>query len=406
MQINNKTNGNKLALFAIFLTITGFALSASAVPPLVTTIAKQINVPYESFGYVFMIQYLCFTLAALIGGAVKERFGFAIHKLITVGVFGAAAVLMLGNFLQGFWWFVVWIIPLGFCDGLIETFASIMVAEYEENNSSKLISLSQMFYCIGAILGPGAMVLLLRNEISWRVVFVILGASVLAIGIFFEAVNKKKGIHSATMKTGAVKKGTNQAGVAWHRDLLFYLTAISIFLYVSIENCVGSWVAAYFEKRFGLPASSAAWRLSVFWGGIIIGRGLMVVLPARMTLWPALICAGAGMAFANVFLSFNFSPMLATGAVLLCGIACGPVWPITVMVSQNLRNSTRFTSSVIGAGAVGAAAGPLMGSYIIQYLGLSLLFPILAAGSVVLFFSILFVQRKSLAEAANGGITL
>ena len=110
----------------------------------------------------------------------------------------------------------------------------------------------------------------------------------------------------------------------------------------------------------------------------------MVVLPARFTLWPGLIGGAAGMIIGNTLLALSSFPGLATFAVFLYGIAAGPVWPVTVMLSQKVSRSNRFTSGVIGVGALGAALGPLFGSYIIRNIGLQWFFPFLAGGSVAL----------------------
>lgn len=100
----------------------------------------------------------------------------------------------------------------------------------------------------------------------------------------------------------------------------------------------------------------------------------MVIAPARLTLWPGLLGGTFGMIIGNILLSFGWSPRLATWTVLIYGIAAGPVWPVTVMISQRIRYSTRFTSGVIGIGDLGAALGPLLGAQVIRYLGVAWFF--------------------------------
>ena len=91
---------------------------------------------------------------------------------------------------------------------------------------------------------------------------------------------------------------------------------------------------------------------------------------------------------------FYSLPGLATVGVFLYGIAAGPLWPVTVMLSQKISHSNRFTSGVIGAGALGAALGPLFGSYIIRTIGLHWFFPLLAGGSVVLCLLALITRHS------------
>ena len=355
--------------------------------------ARQFHVPYDRFGYIFALQYVCFALASLSGGHAQHRYGFSNAALVSTGVFGTALLLMMGGALSSFGWIVLWIVPLGFAGGLTEAFSSIMVAGFERGDSSRLLNLSQVFYCIGAILAPQLVAMLLEREIAWRAAFLVFGIFVLCIGCFFVVLNRNLRRSSSTRSVPSTDTSREHSGLPLWRDASFYCMAGIMFLYVVVEMSSASWIAAYFEGRFALPVSSAARRLSLFWTGLIIGRALMVVLPARYTLWPGLIGGAFGMVVGSVLLALSSGSGLATVGVVLYGVAAGPVWPVTAMLSQRLSRSNRFTSGVIGAGGLGAAVGPLFGSYILRDLGLGWFFPLLSAGCVMLFSMTLIVRR-------------
>ena len=357
--------------------------------------AGGFNISDDVFGYIFTLQYICFALASLSGGYVQHQFGFPNHTLVVVGVFGMALLLIIGSGLSSFGWVLVWIIPLGFAGGLTEIFSSIMVTEFEDGDSSKLINLSQVFYCAGAILAPQLVAILMDLRISWRIAFLLFGTFVIVIGCFFGLINRHVSTPVHPISPSILDVPQDGSNISLHRDTIFYCMAILLFLYVVIEISSASWIAAYFEKRFILPVSAAARRLSLFWTGLIIGRTFMVILPARFTLWPGLIGGTLGMIIGNTLLSLSSSPGAATVAVFIYGIAAGPVWPVAVMLSQRLRHSNRFTSGVIGAGGLGAAIGPLLGSYIIRSFGLAWFFPLLAIGSVVLFSITLLTKHRT-----------
>ena len=396
-QTSFQTKTTNPALYSILFTLTAFAISANAIPPLATTMAEQFAIPYEAFGYIFMIQYLCFTCASLSGGYLQHRFGFSSRLLVAVGVIGVAVFLMAGNRLSGFLWVTVWILPLGFAGGLTETFSSIMVADFEQGNSTRLMNLSQIFYCIGAILAPQFVAILLDAHISWRIAFLIFGIFVLCIGLFFIWCTTRvpSSPSSIAQEMSPSFDAQPPAEMPLQRDPVFYLMAAILFFYVVIEISSASWIAAYFERTFQVSASTAARKLSFFWIGVIIGRTLMLVIPARFTLWPGLLGGTFGMILSSAVLAFCGSMTTATRIVLLYGIAAGPVWPITVMMSQHLRRSPRFTSGVIGIGALGASLGPLLGSLIIRHVGLSWFFPVISLSSIVLLTLILLAKYKT-----------
>jgi fucose permease len=276
-----------------------------------------------------------------------------------------------------------------------------MVAEFEKGDSSRLLNLSQVFYCLGAIFAPQLVAILLDVHISWKIAFLIFGMFVFVIGGFFVLFNRNTRIPMHSTSVPKSESATQQFQIPLRQDPLFYLMAAILFLYVVIEISSASWIAAYFEKSFHLSASSAARRLSLFWTGLIIGRSFMTIAPAKLTLWPGLLGGTFGMIIGNILLSFGWSPRVATWTVLIYGIAAGPVWPVTVMLSQRIRHSARFTSGVIGIGALGAALGPLLGAQVIRYLGLAWFFPCLSISSVVLFSLTLITKRKVLHQTTQ-----
>jgi fucose permease len=394
IQIRHKSKKMSLSLFSILLSLTAFAISADSIPALVTTMAEEFAISYNAFGYIFMLQFISFTCASWSGGYMQQRFGFSHRMLVIVGIFSVSLLYIIGGALSSFLWVFIWVIPMGYAGGLIETFCSIMITEFEDGNSSKLMNLSQVFYCAGAALSPQLVAILLDAQISWRVIFLILGIYAFFIGGFFTLFHKNP-IPSPQVPSNPESKSTPfPSHNLLKHDRLFYLMAAIVFLYIIIEFSSASWLAAYFEKIFHVSASSAARRLSLFWAGLIIGRAFMVVAPAKLTLWPGLLGGAFGMIIGNIFLSLCWSPRIAAWTVLFCGIAAGPVWPIAVMLSQHIRRSDRFTSGVIGSGALGAALGPLLSAQVIRHLGLAWLFPFLSISSIVLFSLILITKHR------------
>ncbi|NLE28885.1 MAG: MFS transporter [Phycisphaerae bacterium] len=387
----------KSALAATLLTLAAFALSANAVPPLATTIATDFNVNYENFGYIFMLQFVCFAFASVTGGWASEKFGITHRQLVAFGVLSVGIVLAVGAKLSNFQMFIAWAVPLGFLGGLVETFSSIMICRFETSNSSKLMNLSQVFYCVGAILGASLVGFMLSYHIPWPKILLTLAAMIFSIGVFFVLATRRLDGSLRTVPDDHSKiepQEKHSQNRPLYKDLLFYYLAGSLFLYVCAECSAVCWISAYFEKHFNLPTGSAAQRLSLFWTGMIAGRMLTLTLPHRWTLWPAVLIGAFGMMAGNAILSLNLSVTVASSLVLIGSLAGGPIWPIIVTISQKSRNHTRFTSCVIGSGALGAAAGPFVSSLIIRHLGTSALFPALTIMGLLLLFFLLLAKNN------------
>lgn len=380
----------------VLLTLVAFAVSTSAVPPLVTTLAREVGATDQAFGHVFMLQFLFFTLASLVGGWATIRFGIRPRTLVVLGLAGVSAALAAGAFLSSLAWITLWIVPLGFAGGLIETFASVMVSEFERPRSSKLMNLSQAFFCLGAILAPQVVALSLRHGWSWRWAFVMFGGFVFAIGALFVA-NTRGGLPVPHMNAAPVA-AAGRTDDRPFTDALFYLMAGVLFLYVVAEGSTACWIAVYFEKQLGASPGAAASRVSLFWTGLIVGRLLMLAVPHRWALWPALFVSAIAMTGANVLLALPWSVPVATTLLLLTGLACGPIWPVIVATSRALRHSARFTAGVIAAGALGAALGPFASSQVMSRWGLARLFPFHAAVCGLMLAVIGLAARRAHAQ--------
>src|SRR3990167_2451279 len=160
-------------VFGIFLTLTAFAVSAGVIPPLITTISDKMAVNYASFGSIIMFQFFSFFLAGIIGGWISERYSVNSRSFVLIGLLIVGLTLLAGSTLTTLRWFIIWAIPLGFGGGLIETFGSIAVSEHEKPNSSKLLNMSQVFFCIGAISAPQIVAFMLYIRIAWQYIFIL-----------------------------------------------------------------------------------------------------------------------------------------------------------------------------------------------------------------------------------------
>ena len=383
--------GSRLPLFGTFLALIAFSASAGLIPPLITTIADELAVNYASFGYIIMLQFFSFFVAVIIGGWMSERHNVNSRTFVLIGLLIVGMTLLVGSTLTRLSWFAVWAIALGFGGGLLEAFATILVAHKEKPNSSKLQNLAQVFFCIGAISASPIVALMLYLGISWQYIFILFGLFILSIlCVFF--VLTRRGSEDAVHST----QEANNFPTPLLKDSLFFLLAAVLLIYVTFESVIACWVSVYFEKRLSVPVHSAALRLSIYWIGIIVGRLAIIFIPRRFTIWPAMFTGILIMCIGTVLASLTLSPLWATVFLFLSGVGAGPLWPTTVAICHSARQRPKFTSYVIAAGAFGVVLGSGLGSVIFRYLDSSLFFPSVALGSIILLvLSVLSYQKCS-----------
>jgi MFS transporter, FHS family, glucose/mannose:H+ symporter len=376
-------------IFGIFLTLTAFAVSSNVIPPLITTIANEMAVNFTNFGYIVMFQFFSFFIAGLLGGWACEHHRVNSRILVLIGLLVVVITLLVGSTLTSLRMFIIWAVPLGIGGGLVETFGSILVSNLEKPHSSKLLNMSQVFFCIGAIFAPQIVAVMLYLKISWGHIFILFGLLILLIMCIFFFMTRK-----VTQVIIHPVRAANNFSTPLLKDSLFFLLAATLLVYVTFESVVACWVSVYFEKRFYCTVHSSALRLSIYWIGLIFGRLAVTVIPRRFTLWPAMFIGISIMCVSAFLVTFTFSPSLATVFVFLNGFGSGPLWPTTVAICHAARNRPRFTSSVIAIGAIGVVLGSGLGAVLFRYLDFSIFFLFVAFGCIMLLVLSFFSYRK------------
>lgn len=386
--------GSRLTLFSLILTLAAFAMSVNALPPVLTSVAADFRVQADSFGYLFSLQFFVFMIASFTGGTVIEKTGIKPGLLVVLGLTGLSISFFIAPLISGFRGLVFWFLFLGFCGGLVETFSSVLTAAYDRPGSGRMLNLSQVFYCIGAIAAPQIVALLFGKQMSWKVIFIFFGFFEIFITAFFIvfSIDDIKG-HSSVSEKG-IPDQKEREKISMFKSPLFLLLGFSIFFYVLIESFLVFWLPSYFEKFYFLTPARAAWRLSFFWYGLVAGRIIMIFIPERYSLWRILLVSSTGMLVCSFLLSFPWNPITVILMIIMIGFFAGPVWSAFVAIGRNTNRSAMFISGVIGAGSLGASIGPLVSSFVIRTGGFGLFFPVLFSGILILTAFIIFTEVK------------
>ncbi|HBG78722.1 MAG TPA: hypothetical protein DDW84_07785 [Phycisphaerales bacterium] len=386
----------KFAILGTVLTLTAYALSYCIVPPLMTTIASEIGANYNNFGYIIMLQFLGFFVAGIVGGWLCEHLHFKARSLIAAGILMVSITLLASFLLKNLSSFIIWAVIMGLGGGLVETFGVVMISSYEKPHSSKLLNLSQVFFCIGAIAAPQIISMLLYLKVRWQIIFVIFGVLIFLIMFVFLLLTR-----NAKQASPAAMRPEHNSTTPLLKDKLFFLLAATLFTYVTVETLLACWIAVYFEKRLSCSVYTSALIISLFWFGLILGRLSIIVIPRRFTLWPVLLIGAIIICLASLLGSFTAWPVFVAVLVFLVGIGSGPFWPTTAAICHVARNRPQFTSSVIAISAIGVIAGSGFGALIFKYMDLKWFFPLIAFGAFILL-AVSFVSHRQYSKDLKG----
>jgi len=375
-------------------------MSVNAIPPVVTSIAPDFGFPISIFGYLFSLQFFIFMVASFSGGALLEKTAVKPGLLVAIGLAGLSFSFFLIPLLSGMHGLILWVVLLGFSGGLVETFASVIISAYDAPGSGRLLNLSQVFYCVGAISAPRIVASFLDRQVPWQSIFILFGFLEIALALFFIILS----FHNVWGFTDTVKSNNEKSNahkVVSATPLLanpvFIFLGFSILIYVLSESFLVFWLPAYLELHRSFSPAAAARGVSYYWTGLIIGRIATVFLPDRISLWHIIIIASVGMFGSSLVLSFNPGTAFLIPMIILIGIFSGPLWATIVSIGKHSSRTPGLVAGIIGAGSLGASLGPLLSSAVIRSGGFALFFPVLSAG-LVLMIVFIFLSKRTVAK--------
>ncbi len=164
-----------------------------------------------------------------------------------------------------------------------------------------------------------------------------------------------------------------------HRHL--YLGAIAIFIYVGAEVSIGSFLVKYFADPniLGISLENGAKLVTLYWGGMMVGRFIGSAAMRRIAANKILMWAGVGAALL-VFGSLIGRGHFAAIAILSVGLFNSIMFPtIFTLAVAELGPLTGRGSGLLVQAIVGGAVFPMLMGYLADHYGIhrSLLMPLL-----------------------------
>jgi fucose permease len=134
------------------------------------------------------------------------------------------------------------------------------------------------------------------------------------------------------------------------------MLAAGMFLYVGAELGTANWLARFFAEELSANGVLAAGTVSIFWGGITVGRFLTGVI-AKHFRDVTIIRVSLILALIGQFgILFSRTPLSAAVFVGLLGLCMASVWP-TILAHAGDVFSHQLESAfsvIVGAGCFGA----------------------------------------------------
>jgi len=391
----------KQLIAGLVISLTGFAISVNTLPSLVSGLSLRYGVSPDAFGIAFFLQYITYTLCSVISGYIAGRGFSKLEWLIALPLFVTSGSLFFIGAVPTFPAFVLLMALIGGSGGLIESNGTTLLTQHDTSPNGKFIHTSQLFYCIGAVLAPMAIGILLAREISEQMIGIWIGLITLLIaglvGFLLKPFSRKIPVLAGHAPADSAEKtAENNNHVPAFSILIWFI--LVMFLYVKIEISFASWLPVYLVNTFPVTEASASFHLTLFWGGLAATRLLYIFL-TKGSIEIQLALHITGMIASLLLIHFfAYIPAMRIFAILLLGLSCGPVWPLIVNLYSKRYTQKHYIMYMVSAGSMGALAGPFVTSLLFRPFSIPSMMLILLGYGVffVISFTLLLILPKKL----------
>jgi MFS family permease len=147
-------------------------MTLTVLSPLLSSISETYSLNMSQSGFLFTAYFIGFVIFVFIGGLLADKWG---KKTVTsVSLVGFTITLFLFPSSPNFYIACAIIILMGGFGGVIESVANALVSDVNPVNNSFYVNLVQVFFGIGALIGPIAAGFVVSSGISWKVCFYVL----------------------------------------------------------------------------------------------------------------------------------------------------------------------------------------------------------------------------------------
>jgi FHS family glucose/mannose:H+ symporter-like MFS transporter len=340
---------------------------ALLVPSLILFVAPAFGQADAGMGAYYLVTALAYGVGALFGGRFIRRFG---ARLILPS---AAALMAVGLLIQGFTgaWIVFALAGVFTSIGASSTDVGIqaLVLDLFPHARSRALNLLHVAYGVGALMAPLLLAALVGAGVPWQWLMTGSGIAMAVAGVALAlTVPPDPVLHASTADVDAAR-AVETAARSRRLPLFLLVMAVSITCYVAAEAGVSDWLVRYLAA---LPLTQASLALTLFWGGIAVGRLAFARIGNRLDAQrSAAVLAVAGGAMLTVALVLPVSALspLLFGAV---GLAFGPIFPLMVAAAGTRLpgESATVTGTLVFAAVVGVVIYPPAIGFLSDVIGL------------------------------------
>lgn len=346
---------SNLVLVTVSLLFFAMGILTAGFGPLMSEFSSNTGASLAAVGGLFTAVFCGALLAQLIGGVLSEKIGMVLLSIFA-SVFLSAGLAGM-TFSRSLPVLLITALFAGLGHGTLNLAGNVMIATLFREKSVTAVNFVNIFFGIGAVIGPALV------SVSLRILH--FGMPALWIAALFILIAAG---YLVKVRRGMSVRNEEQAAVpgrALLRSPLLWVLGVMALIYVGTENAVGGWTTTYLQETLPLSLEDASLVTACFWLALTLGRMICAWLGARLSALRVLAVSFAlSMVGVILFVAGIGSAWMSILSVFVMGVGFGGVYPTALALTTG-----QFSQTPGKAGAVITAMGSIGGMLIPLMLG-------------------------------------
>jgi fucose permease len=350
----NTSDRSRPGLLLIALAYVGFislGLPDAVIGVAWPSVRDAFRLPQSAAGLVFVASGSGYFVTSFLSGRLTRVLGIGLLLAASTALVAAA---MFGFAFSSLWaLFVTCAVVHGLGSGAIDAGLNGFAAHHL---SARHMNWLHACYCLGAMLGPLLMTVVLTCGYRYSAGYLAVGGVMAALAAVFLATGPRWGQASA----GGAAGGWVGIGEAVRQPAVLLQMAV-FFLYTGVEIALSQWAFTVLTEARGVSAGPAGVAVGAYWGCIGAGRVVFGLVADRVGIDRLLrYCLLAAVGGAALFAT----PLPAEAAfagLALAGVGLAPVFPCLMTRTPQRLGAALSAHAVgfsVGSAMIGAAAVP------------------------------------------------
>lgn len=380
-------NNNRFSVFVIYYSMFTLGLYIASYQAILHVIVSSHNFNNTMGGALIAAHFIGSFSMPLVLGEIADRIGkkkilslsttLFIIFILTIFLFNSTIILFVSIFF------------IGGLFAVIEGIGSSQLSILRPKEVQSVMNVSQMYFCFGCFFGPILVILLRDSYFGWKSIYLIVFFALVILLILLRLLKNDLVLN--------LKLDNSPFTLKLIKFPFILLSAISILLYVGIEEGYAFWIVTYIESVNPIIRVSS-FSLSAYWLTMGIGRFISSRINSKHYI---VLIIGIIISLFSL-LTVIFIPIGNTYILLvlsgLTGFGFSAIWPL--LMANTVQAFPDYSATAAGlmmtSSAIGAAVLPFIMGIIAKTVSIKSSFFSIFIALIILLF--LIIRLKSLSK--------